>query len=477
MKELEQLKDSIPFLIRDDQDRILQWSGGCASLFGYSAEQALGRSSQDLLQTQWPEPPENIRAALKQTGRWQGELTHVRKDGASIVTASLWISDVSDPSFFVLEVYSDITKLKQSEKWLRFSEEKLRVATMATEVGVWAWKRGARPITVSDNWRRLFGIPRETEVTFRTWRNALHEEEKDSVVAELKAVHAGQPEFQTEYRVVHRDGTTRWVVDRGRAIYDSNGDVEEMAGISLDITNRKQAEEDLLRASRELERSNKDLESFAYVASHDLQEPLRTISGFVQLLEQRMGSQLDDKSKLYIQHAVDGSRRMHQMITDLLSYSRISRQPFAPKPVALKDVLEQVLALTRKSIEESGANVVIRELPAVRADASQMIRLFQNLIGNAIKFRSDRPLEIQVAAERQQRVWIFSVKDNGIGLDLKHHERIFQVFQRLHSRQKYPGNGIGLSICKKIIERHGGSIWVESTPDRGCTFFFTLPAD
>lgn len=477
MKELEQLKDSIPFLIRDNRDRILHWSGGCASLFGYSADQAIGRTSQDVLQTQWPEPPEIINASLKQTGRWQGELTHVRKDGACIVTASLLISDASGPIRLVLEVYSDITKLKHSEQSLRYSEEKLRVATMATEVGVWAWKRGARPITVSDNWRRLFDIPRETEVTFRTWRNALHEEEKDRIVAELKAVHAGQPEFQTEYRIKHRDGTVKWVVDRGRAIYDSNGNVEEMAGISLDITKRKQAEEDLIRASLELERSNKDLESFAYVASHDLQEPLRTISGFVQLLEQRLGSQLDGKSKLYIQHAVDGSRRMHQMITDLLSYSRISRQPFAPKPIALSEVLEQVLALTRKSIEESGANVVIRELPVVRADASQMIQLFQNLIGNAIKFRAERPLEIQVTADRKQSVWLLSVKDNGIGLDLKHHEKIFQVFQRLHSRQKYPGNGIGLSICKKIIERHGGSIWVESVRDRGCTFFFTLPVD
>lgn len=402
---------------------------------------------------------------------------HVRADGTSIVTASLWILRTGNSAPVVLEISSDITQLKHAEQALRRSEEQMRVATMATEIGVWAWKSGSRLITVSDNWKRLFGIPQEKEVTYRTWRSSLHAADRDRAVAELKAVLAGRPEFNTECRVVHPDGTIRWIVDRGRALFDSNGIIVEMAGINLDITKRKHAEEDLLRASRELERSNKDLESFAYIASHDLQEPLRTITGFLQLLEQKAGSQLDDKAKQYIQYAVDGSKRMHQMITDILSYSRASLQPFAPKPIHLRETLDQALALTRNSIEESGADIVIRELPTVRADESQMIQVFQTLIANAVKFRSGRPSEIEVGARREQHFWQVSVKDNGIGLDLKQRDKIFQVFQRLHSRQKYPGNGIGLSICKKIIERHGGSIWVESVPDEGSTFYFTLPSD
>jgi light-regulated signal transduction histidine kinase (bacteriophytochrome) len=207
-----------------------------------------------------------------------------------------------------------------------------------------------------------------------------------------------------------------------------------------------------------------------------LQEPLRTIAGFLQLLERKIGSQLDEKAKQYIQYAVDGSQRMHQMIADLLSYSRVSKQPFSPKAVNLREPLDHALSSTRKSIEDAGASIVIQDLPAVRADASQMLQVFQNLLGNAIKFRSERPLEINVGAKRDEHFWVLWVKDNGIGLDPKQRDKIFQVFQRLHSRQKYAGSGIGLSICKKIIERHGGHIWVESTPNTGSTFYFTLPS-
>ncbi len=260
--------------------------------------------------------------------------------------------------------------------------------------------------------------------------------------------------------------------------------LKQAGEIERDIARLKQteqalrhSEEDLLRTSRELERSNKDLESFAYIASHDLQEPLRTITGFLQLLEQKVGNQLDDKANQYIHYAVDGSKRMHEMITDLLSYSRVSMQPFSPKRVNLRETLEHALSQIRKSIEDSGATITIKELPSVRADASQMLQVFQNLIGNALKFGSERPLEIQVEARQDQGFWLLSIKDNGIGLDLKQREKIFKIFQRLHSRQRYPGSGIGLSICKKIIERHGGSIWVESVVDAGSTFYFTLPSD
>jgi PAS domain S-box-containing protein len=477
IEELGQLTDAGTFMIRDASGRILHWSEGCTRLFGFTADQAVGRASHDLLQTQFPEPLDQINAILHQAGRWEGELVHFPLHGTSIVTASLWISRKRDSAPVILEINTDITQLKRTEQALRHSEEQLRVATMATEVGVWAWKRGTRPITVSENWKRLFGVPREAEVTFRTWRDSLHPEDRDRAIAELKAVHIDQPEFNTEYRVVHPDGAIRWIVDRGRALFDSSGKIAEMAGINLDITKRKQIEEELLRASRELERSNKDLESFAYIASHDLQEPLRTITGFLQLLEQKIGNHLDDKARQYIEYAVDGSKRLHQMITDLLSYSRVSMQAFSPKLTHLQETLNQVLSLTRKSIEDSGASITIQELPSLRADGSQMLQVFQNLIGNAIKFRSERPLEIQVGARKEQRFWLLYVKDNGIGLDLKQRDKIFQMFHRLPSRQKYPGSGIGLSICKKIIERHGGTIWVESMPDAGSTFFFTLPPD
>jgi PAS domain S-box-containing protein len=331
--------------------------------------------------------------------------------------------------------------------------------------------------TVSANWKRLFGIALDSEVTFQTWRDVIHLEDRDKVVYEFNSINPDRPEFSMEYRVLHPDGTMRWITDRGRALFSAAGQATEIAGITLDISKRKHAEEDLLRASRELERSNKDLEAFAYVTSHDLQEPLRTITGFLQLLERRIGNQLDEKTKQYIDYAVDGSKRMHQMIADLLSYSRVSMQPYSLKAVNLREPMDHAISSTRKSIEDSGASIVIQDMPSIRADASQMFQVFQNLLGNAIKFRSERPLEIQIGARKDQQFWVLWVKDNGIGLDPKQCDKIFQVFQRLHSRQKYPGSGIGLSICKKIIERHGGSIWVESTPNTGSTFYFTLPSN
>jgi PAS domain S-box-containing protein len=477
LEEFRQLADSGPFMIRDHQDRIIHWSEGCATLYGFSAEQALGRISHELLRTQFPEPLEKIGAILQHTGRWQGELVHIRADETAISTASLWILRRGFPSRVILEISSDITRLKQAEEALRRSEEQLRVATLAAELGVWSWKADKLSATVSANWKRLFGVTLDSEVTFQIWHDSIHPEDRDSALREFTSINQDHPEFSMEYRVLHPDGTIRWIIDRGRALYDVGGRATEIAGITLDITKRKHAEEDLLRTSHELERSNKDLESFAYIASHDLQEPLRTITGFLQLLELRIGNQLDDKTKQYIEYAVDGSKRMHQMITDLLSYSRVSMQPYSLKAVNLREPLDHALSATRKSIEDSGASIAIQDLPSVRADASQMLQVFQNLLGNAIKFRSERPLEIQIGARKDQQFWVLWVKDNGIGLDPEQREKIFQVFQRLHSRRKYPGSGIGLSICKKIIERHGGSIWVESTPNAGSTFYFSLPSN
>jgi hypothetical protein len=236
-------------------------------------------------------------------------------------------------------------------------------------------------------------------------------------------------------------------------------------------------QEQLREAATELERSNKDLEQFAYVASHDLQEPLRMVTGFLGLLAQKYAPVLDDKAKEYIGFAVDGGRNMQQLIDDLLAYSRVGARGAAAGGVRAKEALGRALAALGGSIRESGAKVEAGELPVVRADATQLAQLFQNLIGNAIKFRSDRPLEIRVGAEAQGGEWVFRVRDNGIGIDPRFHDRIFVIFQRLHTREKYPGTGMGLAICKKIVERHGGRIWVESKVGEGSTFCFTVPRE
>ena len=231
----------------------------------------------------------------------------------------------------------------------------------------------------------------------------------------------------------------------------------------------------LEQANEDLRRSNRDLEQFAYIASHDLQEPLRAVGGFVTLLQQRYRGSLDEKADRYIGEIVDGVSRMHALINGLLEYSRVGTRGGDLQWAPAGKALDEALANLRMSIEQSGAVVTSEPLPTVCSDPAQLMHLFQNLIGNAIKFRSEPPPQVHVGAKHRDREWLFSVRDNGIGIDPQYADRIFMIFQRLHTRNKYPGTGIGLAICKRIVERHGGRIWFESQPGQGSTFYFTMP--
>jgi PAS domain S-box-containing protein len=244
----------------------------------------------------------------------------------------------------------------------------------------------------------------------------------------------------------------------------------------VDITARKRAEEALHKTAEELKRSNQELEQFAYIASHDLQEPLRMVIGFLNLLDERYRPQLDETATKYINFAVDGARRMSHLISDLLAYSRVEHIGPNIQPVDLKKVLASATANLRNSIQESSASIAHDELPTVLGNMTQLTQLFQNLLGNAIKFcREGVPPLIHVGCRREGDHWLLTVKDNGIGIAPEYHDKIFMIFQRLHGREKYPGTGIGLAICKKIAARHGGRIWIDSNPGEGSTFCFTLP--
>jgi light-regulated signal transduction histidine kinase (bacteriophytochrome) len=236
----------------------------------------------------------------------------------------------------------------------------------------------------------------------------------------------------------------------------------------LDVTERKRMED-------ELRRSNAELEQFAYIASHDLQEPLRTIAGMVQLLQKRYQGQLDERADEYIGHTVESASRMQALIRDLLAYSRVDRKNQPIAPVSAQDCLQSALKNLRVAIEESHATITADDLPTVHADPTQLTQLFQNLIGNSLKFHSAEPPQVHITATQLPDAWQFAVRDNGIGIEPQYFERIFLVFQRLHTRRQYQGTGIGLALCKKIIERHGGSIWLESKPGQGSIFYFTLP--
>jgi len=247
-------------------------------------------------------------------------------------------------------------------------------------------------------------------------------------------------------------------------------------GILTDISDRKLAQEALEIRAAELVRSNEELEQFAYLASHDMQEPVRVIGSFCDLLRLRYADKLDAEGLEFIDYAVDGARRMRSLIDDLLTYSRVGRSEIKLQPVPLTGVMGEVCDRLFSRIEEENATVTTDELPTVRGDMTLLTQLFQNLVGNAIKFHSDELPEVKISAEKKDGNWVFSVADNGIGIDLKYEDRIFQMFQRLHNRTEFSGNGLGLALCKRVVERHGGDIWIAPTESPGTTIQFSIPA-
>jgi PAS domain S-box-containing protein len=300
----------------------------------------------------------------------------------------------------------------------------------------------------------------------------------------------------------HVNGSTTDVLYNAVVYRNEAGQVQGVFAAARDVTERKRAEAELARyrdhleelvrqrtgeleeanahlrsASAELAHSNEELEQFAYVASHDLQEPLRAVTGYLGLLEPQLEGKLDDDGRRLIGGAVQGAARMHTLITDLLALSRVGTRGQTFTAADLNAVLDQALDGLRASIAETGARITRDPLPTLTADAGQLVQLFQNLIGNALKFRSERALEIHVGARPLPDRWELAVRDNGIGIEPQYYERIFLIFQRLHTRRLYPGTGIGLAICKKIVERHGGAIWVQSQAGQGSTFYFTIPTE
>jgi PAS domain S-box-containing protein len=379
-------------------------------------------------------------------------------------------------SFVSTQVAMTIER-KLFDEAARANEERWQMVVRANDDGIWDWSLRTGELFVSERWKRMHGC---TAGDHHTGSSVLtdhaHPDDVSAIRQALTDHLAGETDFyRLEHRVVRPDGSVIWVLDRGKALFDANGTATRLTGSSADISDRKQAEGDLRQLAAELARSNADLEQFAYAASHDLQEPLRTVSGFVQLLAKRYQGQLDADADQFLYYITDAATRMQALIDDLLTYSRVQTRAKEPRPVSAELPLLRAVAALQGAIADSGAEVTHDPLPVVNVDASQLARLFQNLIGNAIKFRADRPCRIHVRADGHSDGWLFTVRDNGIGFDPQFGERIFQMFQRLHTRAEYPGSGMGLAICRKIVERHGGRMWAESGAGEGAVFYFTLP--
>jgi PAS domain S-box-containing protein len=257
---------------------------------------------------------------------------------------------------------------------------------------------------------------------------------------------------------------------------NKDGEPIGIIGLGRDITQRKRMERELETRAEELKRSNEELQEFAYVVSHDLQEPLRTASFFADLLAREASCNLDDRGREHLRLVLDGTARMGELIDDLLEYSRLGTRGQSFAPVDMNEVVDRALRGLSSSIAESGAEIAVNELPTVNGDRAQLVQMMQNLLSNAVKFRSERPPRVEISFSDGDGETVFSIRDNGIGIDAGHADRLFKMFSRLHTRDEYPGTGMGLAIAKRIVERHGGRIWFESVPGEGTTFHFTVPS-
>jgi PAS domain S-box-containing protein len=378
--------------------------------------------------------------------------------------------------------FRNITDRKRAEIALRDSEERFRAIFEQAAVGIAKTALCGQFMRVNPGFCQIVRYA-ESELLQKNWQAITHPDDIEADREYVRSLLSGNIQtFSLEKRLVCKDEAVRWANVTVSAMRDANGTPQYLVCAIEDISQRKLVQELLqtsldtqTRYAQELTRSNAELEQFSYVASHDLQAPLSTIAGYAQLLEKRCHNQLDDQGNKFIRNIVNSCGRMQALIDDLLEYSRVGR---SEKPFDVIDcnlVFEDACANLQLAIRQDQASVTRGDLPRVRGDSFQLLQLFQNLIGNAIKYRSSEAPMVRVSASRQGDSWVFSVQDNGIGIAEQYHPRIFQLFQRLHSQKQYSGTGIGLAICQRIVDRHGGRLWVESEPNRGSTFYFSIP--
>ncbi|MBF0191035.1 MAG: PAS domain S-box protein [Magnetococcales bacterium] len=386
-------------------------------------------------------------------------------------------------------IFRDVTERHHAEQALRWAMATL-TASQSRLQGILDHSRTVitlkdpqgRYLLINRRFEELFGV-READCLGRM-DVELFPESMASCFRASDAQAMGEGPCEVEENWIHPDGVRTHIVVKFPLI-DSQGLIASVCAIATEITERKRMEEELRllnvflekrvdERTLELERSNRDLQQFAHVASHDLQEPLRQVSGFAQLLSRRYRGQLDEKADQFIDYMVDGTRHMQELIEALLSFARVNTHGSPLASLSMERVVDQVLRNLATTITQSGALITREPLPELSGDSFQLVRMFQNLIANAIKFRGEETPQVHIGVEAREAFWHFSVRDNGIGIEDRHRERIFIIFQRLHTRSTHPGTGIGLAICKRIAERHGGEIWVESEVGRGSTFHFTI---
>jgi two-component system CheB/CheR fusion protein len=480
----------------DTDGSIKLMSAGAESLLGYRVDEIINR--KDILSL-WHDPKE-VNAYLAQwQQRWELSLSSLEDWLQELARRGLnaekeWLYRRKDGSYFpafttvsvlrdqqgnvtgLLKIIHDLSAQRAAEAELRQASAQFEVIFQAMPEVVLFTNLERQIVLTNPALKQVFGyaptdlLGQSSECLYAdatVYQTLTHER------SEKEGGLLISTPFEAEYR--RKDGVTFIGETVSVVVKDSRAELLGYLELVRDVTPRKQAERALYQHAQTLKQRNADLQQFAYVASHDLQEPLRMIAGHLQLLDKRYREQLDEKAQNYIHFAVDGAQRMQALINGLLAYSRIETQAAPFKPVSLAATLTQVSADLQRQIDETAATISYDELPSVCGDEIQCRQLLQNLISNALKFRGSEPPRIHLSARTEKGHWVIGVSDNGIGIKLEYHRRIFQIFQRLHTRQEYTGEGLGLAICQRIVEHHGGQMWLESEYGIGTTFFFTLP--
>ena len=463
----------LPITVIDRDGTVNVWNPAAEEVLGWNKEEVLGNALSQVM------PGENgglaalLERSLDEEVVTGTELRQKRKDGAllDLRVFGAPLTDEENKVRGVVGMLTDVTERNLIFEAFRESKERFQSAFVYAPIGMAIVRFDGQFLRVNPAFCRMVGYS-EAELLRMTWTDLVHTEDQALATRQKQA-----PAMQHEMRFLNKQGGVVHVQWNTSLVRDSTGNPQYQIGQLVDITESKKAEDKIRRYAADLERSNGDLQHFAYIASHDLQEPLRMIRGFLELLARRYEGKLDETADEYIGFAVDGASRMQNLIRGLLVYSRVGTQGKDFAVVNAQTALNQALLNLRAAIEESGAAVENDPMPVVFADDTQLAQLFQNLIGNAIKFRSEKTPKIHVGVVDKKEVWEFVVTDNGIGFDPEHADRIFQMFQRLHGPTKYSGTGIGLALCKRIVERHGGRIWVESAPNKGSAFHFTIPKE
>ncbi len=454
---------------------IRSWNRGAERIFGYTPDEAIGKPVTMLAVPERENEIPNIIDRIRLGERVDHYITKRRTKDGRILTVSLTVSPVRNASGAIVgasKVARDITDQKrvtELQERLAAIVESSEDAIVSKDLNgiIQSWNRGAE---------RIFGYTSD-EVIGKPVSILAAPERQDEFPKIIDRIRRGERVEHYETKRQTKDGRVLNVSLTVSPIRDASGTIIGASKVARDITDRVRAEEALRESNAALSRANADLEQFAYSASHDLQEPLRMVSTYSEMLRRKFGGQLGPKGDEYIRYTVEGAQRMQQLLKDLLAYTQASVLGDEPaEDVDANQALQQALSNLHAAITTTGARVTHDDLPVVRMHLFQLEQVFQNLIGNAIRYRREDTPEIHVAAKWMEGQWLFSIRDNGIGIEPRYKERIFGMFKRLHSNAEYPGTGMGLAICQRVIHRAGGRIWVESELGRGSTFFFTAPA-